>query len=115
MKKQLNENVIINRVTLTDWDRDEDNFTFPVAYWVSMTFFGHEYEMCFTTVDLQRAEEWGLSNSGCEGDTALFDSADSYFEDNEKEADALMELLEEEWEAYWREDSPYNYMGIKDE
>ena len=45
----------------------------------------------------------------------MFDSADSYFEDNEKEADALMKLMEEEWENYWRDDSPYNYMGVKDE
>lgn len=111
--KQLNENVIINQVELNNWKYDEDGFMIPVAYDVNMTFYGHEYQFYFTTDDLQRSEYWGLENSGCEGYPPLFDSADSYFEDNEKEADALMKLMEEEWENYWRDDSPYNYMGIK--
>lgn len=113
--KQLNENVAINQVELDNWKYDEDDFMIPVSYEVSMTFFGHEYYLYFLTDDLQRAEKWGLSNSGCEGDTILFGSADTYFEDNPKEADALMGLMEEEWENYWRENSPYNYKGIKDE
>lgn len=113
--KQLNENVTINRVSLVDWKYDEDNFMMPVSYGVEMTFYGQEYEISFTTGNLQSAEHWGLSSSGCYGDSILFDSAESYFEDNEKEADALMELMEEEWANYWLEDSPYNYMGIKDE
>lgn len=113
--KKLNDNVTINQVSLVDWQYDDDDFTKPAIYTVNLTFYGYEYEMNFTTADLRNAEKWGLSNSGCYGYSPLFDSADTYFEENEKEADALMELMEEEWEDYWREDSPYNYMGVKDE
>lgn len=111
---QLNENVTINLVELNNWKYDEDDFMLPVSYDVNMTFFGHEYQLYFTTGDLQRAEKWWLENSGCEGYSPLFDSAESYFENNEKEADALIKLMEEEWEDNWRGDSPYNYMGLNE-
>ena len=113
--KKLDENVTINQVELFEIRHDEDFFTCPESYQVSMTFVGHEYLMTFTVEDLQRAEEWGFQNSGCEGDSVLFYSAESYFENNERVADALMEMMEEEWENNWRKDSPYNYMGMKDD
>lgn len=113
--KKLNDYVTINQVELNNWKYDDEDFTIPTVYTVNLTFCGHEYQMEFTTEDLQRAEKWGLENSGCEGHTIFFDSANSYFENNEKEADALMKMMEEEWENYWRGDSPYDYMGIKDE
>ena len=113
--KKLNENVTINQVELNNWKYDEDGFMYPVSYQASVSFHGKEYIFYFTTDDLRQKEDWGLDNSGCEGDEELFDSAESYFSNHDKEADALMEMLEEEWEDYWREDSPYNFMGIKDE
>ena len=66
--------------------------------------------------DLKRFEDCGLQNSGMEGDPDLFDSMDSYFEDerHDEEAKVLMSMMKDEWEQNWRDDSVYDYLGNRE-
>lgn len=113
--KTLNENVTIMSVELNNWKFDIDGDIVPISYETVITFYGKVFIIYFTTRDLQQAENWGLSNSGCEGDSILFDSANTYFENNDNDAKKLLEMMEEEWNSNWRDNSPFNYMGIIEE
>lgn len=46
----------------------------------------------------------------------LFDSMDSYFEDerHDEEAKVLMSMMKDEWEQNWRDDSVYDYLGNRE-
>lgn len=46
----------------------------------------------------------------------LFDSMDSYFEDERhgEEAKVLMSMMKDEWEQNWRDDSVYDYLGNRE-
>lgn len=111
--RKLNDNVVIADLFLSEWDYDDEDEIFPKGYYVTVDFYGKRYTMYFTTGDLGRMDKWGLENSGCEGDSDLFDSANAYFEDHEREAEILASMMEEEWENNRRNGSPYNYMGAR--
>ena len=108
--------ITINQVDLNNWEYDDDSNCKPVAYEINLTFCNEEYTMYFTVKDLQRYEDgWDLENSGCEGSTLYFDSVNKYFENYPNEADRLTMLMKECWDDFCNtEDSPYNYMGIKE-
>ena len=109
--KQINENLIINNVDINNWEYDGD-FMMPVAYEVSVTFFQRNYTIYFTPEDIRKFNEgWGLEKSGCEGDSILFDSIDSYFDNNEEDARILIDIIKEAWNDF-KGDSPYNYIGM---
>lgn len=65
---------------------------------------------------VSKKERNGLQNSGMEGDSDLFDSMDSYFEDesHDEEAKVLMSMMKNEWEENWRDDSVYDYLGNRE-
>lgn len=116
-EKDLPDNhITINQIDLNNWEYDDDSNCKPVAYEINLTFCNEEYTMYFTVKDLQRYEDgWDLENSGCEGSTLYFDSVNKYFENYPNEADRLTMLMKECWDDFCNtEDSPYNYMGIKE-
>lgn len=116
-EKDLPDNhITINQIDLNNWEYDDDSNCKPVAYEINLTFCNEEYTMYFTVKDLQRYEDgWDLENSGCEGSTLYFDSVNNYFENYPNEADRLTMLMKECWDDFCNtEDSPYNYMGIKE-
>lgn len=114
--KQLNDNVIINYVDLNDWDYDENQDIFPKMYEVSCTFCGQTFISYFSTKNIRLYKDgWYLENCGCEGNGDLIDSMSDYFEDHENDAKILVEMMKDEWETNCRDDSPYNYLGIKEE
>lgn len=114
--KKLNDNLVVNMVDLNNWKYDDDDYMYPITYEVNITFYGKEYTMYFTTDDLKRFDDWGLQNSGMEGDSDLFDSMDSYFENerHDEEAKVLMSMMKDEWEQNWRDDSVYDYLGNRE-
>ena len=116
-EKDLPDNhITINQIDLNNWEYDDDSNCKPVAYEINLTFCNEEYTMYFTVKDLQRYEDgWDLENSGCEGSTLYFDSVNKYFENYPNEADRLTMLMKECWDDFYNtENSPYNYMGIKE-
>lgn len=114
--KKLNDNLVVNMVDLNNWGYSDDDCIYPIAYEVSLTFYGKDYTMYFTTDNLKRFEDCGLQSSGMEGDPDLFDSMDSYFEDerHDEEAKVLMSMMKDEWEQNWRDDSVYDYLGNRE-
>lgn len=114
--KKLNDNLVVNMVDLNNWGYSDDDYIYPITYEVSLTFYGKDYTMYFTTDNLKRFEDCGLQNSGMEGDPDLFDSMDSYFEDerHDEEAKVLMSMMKDEWEQNWRDDSVYDYLGNRE-
>lgn len=110
--KEINKDLVIRDIEVSSYDFDVNDFDFPVEYRVSIEFFGREYELMFTTKNLKEVDKYGkLYHSGCEGDQVLYNSMYYFFENNKDEADILVELIQECWESFKEEDSPYNYKG----
>lgn len=113
--KQLDDNVRINYVELNNLGYDDNNDMFPKVYEVSCTFYRQIFISYFSTKNIQKYKDgWYLENCGCEGNGDLIASMSDYFEDHENEAAILVEMMKDEWETNWREDSPYNFMGVKE-
>lgn len=109
----LNKNLKAS-VELYDWEYDDDDNEIPKVYQVYFELFGCKYEAFYTVEDILNFNNWGLSNSGLEGDSELFDSMDNYFSDNNhtKEAEDLLKEMSDMWNLLYP-NSPYDYVGNK--
>ena len=112
--KELNKNLKAS-VEVNNWKFDEEDNEYPVAYEAHLEFHGEEYTMYFTVSDIKNFESYGLCNSGCDGPSDLFDSMDGYFEDecHEEEANMLIDMMREAWNAENFDNSPYDFLGNK--
>lgn len=110
--KEINENVSILNVDVNDWGYDDNDNEYPKCYEASVLFYGKEYYFIFSTDNLKRYREgYGLDSIYMEGDSDLYDSMASFFEDNDDAAGVLAGLFREEWDTYYGDYSPYDYLG----
>lgn len=108
---KTNKNITIYSVEVLNTKYDEEGNEYPVNYSVELNFYGKDYSYTFDIKDIKNYYlGWGLPNSACYGDVDLFDSADSYFEENNKAAEELVNMFKDAWDC-WDCDDKYDFKG----
>lgn len=109
----ISNDVVINYIEPSTIEPYGDS-SIPTAYEVSITFYGLTYLMKFTVEDMRGfCEGLILACAKCEGPAELFDSIETYFENNRHNAGLLLRNIKAAWEKDYRNDGMYDYLGIK--
>ena len=92
--KKLTENITLLCGELNNWKYDKEGNQIPLMYFLTFRFYDKKYDCYFSQKGL---DEKDLIPASMEGDSSLFDSFESWFEEGEA-FDEIKKACSDIWE-----------------